>query len=94
QISQIRDVMFPLKEKADKGRIRKESYPFSILYNYEGEEKRLDLLTIDNKIFSIWNDGFKILRGQNADSDIVHEDIETLLSMDMKLHLLAIENIA
>lgn len=94
QISQIRDIIFSLKEKADKGRIRKESYPFSIIYNYEGDEKRLDLLTIDSKIFSIWNDGFKILLGQNADSEIVQEDIETLLSMDMKLQLLAIENIA
>ena len=80
-----KDIVFKQKNKI-------ESHAFGIALSSENTE-RLELLATDERKFCVWIDGIRILLGQPPNSDVATSDMETLLNMDMKIHLLAIENI-
>lgn len=43
--------------------------------------------------YCVWIDGLNILLGKELTSDLTKSDVEILLSMEMKLRLLDLENI-
>ena len=51
-------------------------------------------MNIIASIFSIWVDGLSVLAGKPMPSKFSEEDIDTLLNMDLKLHLLDIEDVS
>lgn len=66
---------------------------FSLMYETEAEEKHLDFIAANQKTFAIWTDGFATLLNKGMPSTESHEELETLLNMEMKLRLLDLENI-
>ena len=91
QVNQMKELLLG-KDIVTKHKSKTESHAFGIVFS-GGEDKRLELLATDERTFSVWIDGIKILLGQQPDSDLATSDMDTLLNMDMKIHLLAIENI-
>ena len=91
QVSQMKELLLG-KDIVFKQKNKTESHAFGIAFS-GGEDKRLELLATDERKFCVWIDGIRILLGQPPDSDLATSDMETLLNMDMKIHLLAIENI-
>lgn len=43
--------------------------------------------------YCIWTDGLSALLGKDLGSDLTRSDLDTLMSMEMKLRLLDLENI-
>lgn len=43
--------------------------------------------------YCIWTDGLSALLGKELGSDLTRSDLDTLMSMEMKLRLLDLENI-
>ncbi|KAI6655930.1 Engulfment and cell motility protein 1 [Oopsacas minuta] len=91
QVNQMKELLLG-KDIVFKSKNKTESHALGIVFS-GGEDKRLELLATDERKFCVWIDGIRILLGQQPDSDLAISDMETLLNMDMKIHLLAIENI-
>lgn len=70
------------------------SYCFSLMYDTESEEKHLDFIATSQPMFAIWTDGLATLLNKEMLSTEAHEELETLLNMEMKLRLLDLENIS
>ncbi|XP_058973954.2 engulfment and cell motility protein 1-like [Pocillopora verrucosa] len=66
---------------------------FSLMYESEAEEKHLDFIAATQIIFANWTDGLATLLNKEMPSKESHEELETLLNMEMKLRLLDLENI-
>ncbi|KAL9976284.1 hypothetical protein ACROYT_G013567 [Oculina patagonica] len=66
---------------------------FSLMYESETEEKHLDFIAATPATFAIWTDGLATLLNKEMPSSESHEELETLLNMEMKLRLLDLENI-
>ena len=91
QVNQMKELLLG-KDIVIKNKSKVESHALGIVFS-GGEDKRLELLATDERTFSVWTDGIRILLGQPPDSELATSDMDTLLNMDMKIHLLAIENI-
>uniref|UniRef100_A0A8C8SUA8 Engulfment and cell motility 1 n=1 Tax=Pelusios castaneus TaxID=367368 RepID=A0A8C8SUA8_9SAUR len=63
---------------------------FSILYDSNGQ---LNFIAPDKHEYCIWTDGLNALLGKDMLSDLTRNDLDTLLSMEIKLRLLDLENI-
>ncbi|KAJ1199945.1 hypothetical protein NDU88_003776 [Pleurodeles waltl] len=63
---------------------------FSILYDTNGQ---LNFIAPDRHEYCIWTDGLNALLGKDMTSELTQNDLDTLLSMEIKLRLLDLENI-
>ncbi|MGH0179028.1 UNVERIFIED_CONTAM: hypothetical protein FKN15_000687 [Acipenser sinensis] len=63
---------------------------FSVLYE---SDEYLNFIAPDKHEYSVWTDGLNALLGKEMASDLTKSDLDTLLSMEMKLRLLDLENI-
>nr|XP_028591567.1 engulfment and cell motility protein 2 isoform X6 [Podarcis muralis] len=63
---------------------------FSILYD---PDETLNFIAPNKYEYCIWIDGLNALLGKEMGSDLTKSDLDTLLSMEMKLRLLDLENI-
>uniref|UniRef100_A0A9J8A757 Engulfment and cell motility 2 n=2 Tax=Cyprinus carpio TaxID=7962 RepID=A0A9J8A757_CYPCA len=64
---------------------------FSILYD---PDEALNFVATNKYEYCIWTDGVSALLGKELGSDLTRSDLDTLMSMEMKLRLLDLENIA
>lgn len=67
---------------------------FSLMYETESDEKHLDFIATNQPMYAIWTDGLATLLNKEMLSPESHEELETLLNMEMKLRLLDLENIS
>ncbi|KAG9353389.1 hypothetical protein JZ751_017984 [Albula glossodonta] len=63
---------------------------FSILYD---PDEALNFVAPNKYEYCIWTDGLCALLGREMGSDLTRSDLDTLISMEMKLRLLDLENI-
>ncbi|XP_070798015.1 engulfment and cell motility protein 2 isoform X2 [Pituophis catenifer annectens] len=63
---------------------------FSILYD---PDETLNFIAPNKYEFCIWVDGLNALLGKDMVSELTKSDLDTLLSMEMKLRLLDLENV-
>ncbi|XP_034280033.1 engulfment and cell motility protein 2 isoform X2 [Pantherophis guttatus] len=63
---------------------------FSILYD---PDETLNFIAPNKYEFCIWVDGLNALVGKDMGSELTKSDLDTLLSMEMKLRLLDLENV-
>ncbi|XP_062985760.1 engulfment and cell motility protein 1 isoform X1 [Elgaria multicarinata webbii] len=63
---------------------------FSILYDSNGQ---LNFIAPDKHEYCVWTDGLNALLGKDMMSELTRNDLDTLLSMEIKLRLLDLENI-
>uniref|UniRef100_A0A6Q2YQD2 ELMO domain-containing protein n=1 Tax=Esox lucius TaxID=8010 RepID=A0A6Q2YQD2_ESOLU len=63
---------------------------FSILYD---PDENLNFVAPNKYEYCIWTDGLCALLGREMASDLTRSDLDTLISMEMKLRLLDLENI-
>uniref|UniRef100_A0A8C9VPF2 Engulfment and cell motility 1 n=1 Tax=Scleropages formosus TaxID=113540 RepID=A0A8C9VPF2_SCLFO len=63
---------------------------FSILYE---SDEYLNFIAPDKHEYCVWTDGLNALLGKEMTSEFTKSDLDTLLSMEMKLRLLDLENI-
>ncbi|XP_052466444.1 engulfment and cell motility protein 2 isoform X4 [Carassius gibelio] len=63
---------------------------FSILYD---PDEALNFVATNKYEYCIWRDGLSALLGKELGSDLTRSDLDTLMSMEMKLRLLDLENI-
>ncbi|KAI2595163.1 ELMO2 isoform 18, partial [Pan troglodytes] len=63
---------------------------FSILYD---PDETLNFIAPNKYEYCIWIDGLSALLGKDMSSELTKSDLDTLLSMEMKLRLLDLENI-
>ncbi|XP_015220342.1 engulfment and cell motility protein 2 isoform X3 [Lepisosteus oculatus] len=63
---------------------------FSILYD---PDEALNFIAPNKYEYCIWTDGLCALLGREMSSDLTRSDLDTLISMEMKLRLLDLENI-
>uniref|UniRef100_A0ACB8F7F7 Engulfment and cell motility protein 2 n=1 Tax=Sphaerodactylus townsendi TaxID=933632 RepID=A0ACB8F7F7_9SAUR len=63
---------------------------FSILYD---PDETLNFIAPNKYEYCIWIDGLNVLLGKDMASDLTKSDLDTLLSMEMKLRLLDLENV-
>ncbi|XP_018092869.1 engulfment and cell motility 2 S homeolog isoform X2 [Xenopus laevis] len=63
---------------------------FSILYD---PDETLNFIAPNKYEYCIWIDGVNALLGREMNSELARSDMDTLLSMEMKLRLLDLENI-
>uniref|UniRef100_A0A8C6Y1W1 Engulfment and cell motility 2 n=1 Tax=Naja naja TaxID=35670 RepID=A0A8C6Y1W1_NAJNA len=63
---------------------------FSILYD---PDEALNFIAPNKYEFCIWIDGLNALLGKDMASELTKSDLDTLLSMEMKLRLLDLENV-
>lgn len=58
------------------------------------QEEPLNFVAPNEKVFDYWTDGINALLGQEMTTKETMQDLETLLSMDIKLRLLDTEGIS
>ncbi|XP_059900162.1 engulfment and cell motility protein 1 isoform X2 [Gadus macrocephalus] len=63
---------------------------FSVLYE---SDEYLNFMAPDKHEYCVWTDGLNALLGKEMTSEYTKADMDTLLSMEMKLRLLDLENI-
>ncbi|XP_078395453.1 engulfment and cell motility protein 1 isoform X1 [Cetorhinus maximus] len=63
---------------------------FSILYD---PDDSLNFIAPDKHEYCVWTDGLNALLGKEMMSELTKNDLDTLLTMEMKLRLLDLENI-
>ncbi|XP_042331412.1 engulfment and cell motility protein 1 isoform X2 [Sceloporus undulatus] len=63
---------------------------FSILFDSNGQ---LNFIAPDKHEYCVWTDGLNALLGKDMMSELTRNDLDTLLSMEIKLRLLDLENI-
>nr|KAF6358194.1 engulfment and cell motility 2 [Pipistrellus kuhlii] len=63
---------------------------FSILYD---PDETLNFIAPNKYEYCIWIDGLSALLGKDMSSELTKSDLDTLLSMEMKLRLLDLENV-
>ncbi|XP_072536513.1 engulfment and cell motility protein 1 isoform X1 [Salminus brasiliensis] len=63
---------------------------FSVLYE---SDEYLNFIAPDKHEYCIWIDGLNALLGKEMTSDLTKSDMDTLVSMEIKLRLLDLENI-
>uniref|UniRef100_A0A8C1Q8C6 Engulfment and cell motility protein 3-like n=1 Tax=Cyprinus carpio TaxID=7962 RepID=A0A8C1Q8C6_CYPCA len=78
--------------KENKGKQTKVlDLAFSITYDVE--EYSLNFIASSRTDFCLWTDGLSVLLGKEMSSESMHSELEILLSMEIKLRLLDLENV-
>uniref|UniRef100_A0A6Q2YTY3 ELMO domain-containing protein n=1 Tax=Esox lucius TaxID=8010 RepID=A0A6Q2YTY3_ESOLU len=79
-----------MKEKSALKQNKVLELAFSILYD---PDENLNFVAPNKYEYCIWTDGLCALLGREMASDLTRSDLDTLISMEMKLRLLDLENI-
>ncbi|KAK3571341.1 hypothetical protein QTP86_007965 [Hemibagrus guttatus] len=65
-------------------------FAFSILYE---SDEYLNFIAQDKYEYCIWTDGLNALLGKEMTSELTKSDMDTLVTMEIKLRLLDLENV-
>uniref|UniRef100_A0A8C6SVQ2 Engulfment and cell motility 2 n=1 Tax=Neogobius melanostomus TaxID=47308 RepID=A0A8C6SVQ2_9GOBI len=79
-----------MKEKSALKQNKVLELAFSVLYD---PDETLNFVAPNKYEYCIWTDGLCALLGREMGSDLTRSDLDTLISMEMKLRLLDLENI-
>uniref|UniRef100_A0AAX7SFG1 ELMO domain-containing protein n=1 Tax=Astatotilapia calliptera TaxID=8154 RepID=A0AAX7SFG1_ASTCA len=79
-----------MKEKGALKQNKVLELAFSVLYE---SDEYLNFIAPDKHEYCVWTDGLNALLGKEMTSEYTKSDMDTLLSMEMKLRLLDLENI-
>ncbi|XP_029009170.1 engulfment and cell motility protein 3 [Betta splendens] len=79
--------------KENKGKQNKEMLDLAFSITYDVEESSLDFIAPSRTDFCLWTDGLNVLLGRDMSSESMRSELEILLSMEIKLRLLDLENV-
>ncbi|XP_076878169.1 engulfment and cell motility protein 3 isoform X1 [Brachyhypopomus gauderio] len=79
--------------KENKGKQTKEMLDLAFSITYDVEEYNLNFIASSRTDFCLWTDGLNVLLGKEMSSDSMRSELEILLSMEIKLRLLDLENV-
>ncbi|RXM35522.1 Engulfment and cell motility protein 1 [Acipenser ruthenus] len=77
-------------EENPQGEVPHDSLQEKFLYE---SDEYLNFIAPDKHEYCVWTDGLNALLGKEMASELTKSDLDTLLSMEMKLRLLDLENI-
>uniref|UniRef100_A0A8C3KU27 PH domain-containing protein n=1 Tax=Calidris pygmaea TaxID=425635 RepID=A0A8C3KU27_9CHAR len=81
------------KEKSS-GKQNKDVLELAFSIVYDMEEYCLNFIAPNRYEFCLWTDGLNVLLGKEMMSERTQTDLDVLLSMELKLRLLDLENIS
>ncbi|NXJ65296.1 ELMO3 protein, partial [Rostratula benghalensis] len=81
------------KEKSS-GKQNKDVLELTFSIVYDMEQYSLSFIAPTRYEFCLWTDGLNVLLGKEMTSERMRTDLETLMSMELKLRLLDLENIS
>ncbi|XP_061532278.1 engulfment and cell motility protein 3 isoform X2 [Phycodurus eques] len=79
--------------KENKGKQNKEVSDLAFSITYDVEEYSLNFVAPSRTDFCLWTDGLSVLLGREMSSESMRSELDILLSMEIKLRLLDLENI-
>ncbi|MCJ8734447.1 hypothetical protein PDJAM_G00235520 [Pangasius djambal] len=79
--------------KENKGKQTKEMLDLAFSITYDVEEYSLNFVASSRTDFCLWTDGLNVLLGKEMSSESMRSELEILLSMEIKLRLLDLENV-
>uniref|UniRef100_A0A8C4GUQ6 Engulfment and cell motility 3 n=1 Tax=Dicentrarchus labrax TaxID=13489 RepID=A0A8C4GUQ6_DICLA len=79
--------------KENKGKQNKEVLDLAFSITYDVEEYSLNFIAPSRTDFCLWTDGLSVLLGRDMSSESMRSELEILLSMEIKLRLLDLENV-
>ncbi|XP_043979779.1 engulfment and cell motility protein 3 [Gambusia affinis] len=79
--------------KENKGKQTKEVLDLAFSITYDVEECSLNFIAPSRTDFCLWTDGLSVLLGRDMSSESMRSELEILLSMEIKLRLLDLENV-
>uniref|UniRef100_A0A3Q2FRK4 Engulfment and cell motility 3 n=1 Tax=Cyprinodon variegatus TaxID=28743 RepID=A0A3Q2FRK4_CYPVA len=79
--------------KENKGKQTKEVLDLAFSITYDVEEYSLNFIAPSRTDFCLWTDGLSVLLGRDMSSESMRSELEILLSMEIKLRLLDLENV-
>ncbi|CAL8260286.1 unnamed protein product [Merluccius merluccius] len=79
--------------KENKGKQTKEVLDMSFSITYDVEEYSLNFIASSRTDFCLWTDGLCVLLGRDMSSESMRSELDILLSMEIKLRLLDLENV-
>uniref|UniRef100_A0A4W4EUD4 ELMO domain-containing protein n=1 Tax=Electrophorus electricus TaxID=8005 RepID=A0A4W4EUD4_ELEEL len=79
--------------KENKGKQTKEMLDLAFSITYDVEEYSLNFIASSRTDFCLWTDGLNVLLGKEMSSESMRSELEILLSMEIKLRLLDLENV-
>ncbi|KAI4885978.1 hypothetical protein NFI96_033064 [Prochilodus magdalenae] len=79
--------------KENKGKQTKEVLDLAFSITYDVEEYSLNFIASSRTDFCLWTDGLNVLLGKEMSSEAMRSELEILLSMEIKLRLLDLENV-
>uniref|UniRef100_A0AAQ4R2X0 Engulfment and cell motility 3 n=1 Tax=Gasterosteus aculeatus aculeatus TaxID=481459 RepID=A0AAQ4R2X0_GASAC len=79
--------------KEHKGKQNKEILDLAFSITYDVEEDSLNFIAPSRTDFCLWTDGLSVLLGRDMTSESMRSELEILLSMEIKLRLLDLENV-
>ncbi|KAM7396359.1 hypothetical protein PAMP_019404 [Pampus punctatissimus] len=79
--------------KENKGKQNKEVLDLAFSITYDVEEDSLNFIAPSRTDFCLWTDGLSVLLGREMSSESMRSELEILLSMEIKLRLLDLENV-
>ncbi|KAF4094304.1 hypothetical protein AMELA_G00011490 [Ameiurus melas] len=79
--------------KDNKGKQTKEMLDLAFSITYDVEEYSLNFVASSRTDFCLWTDGLSVLLGKEMSSESMRSELEILLSMEIKLRLLDLENV-
>uniref|UniRef100_A0A6Q2YHX5 ELMO domain-containing protein n=1 Tax=Esox lucius TaxID=8010 RepID=A0A6Q2YHX5_ESOLU len=79
--------------KENKGKQTKEVLDLAFSITYDVEEYSLNFIASSRIDFCLWTDGLSVLLGRDMSSECMRSELEILLSMEIKLRLLDLENV-
>uniref|UniRef100_A0A8C5BPL9 ELMO domain-containing protein n=1 Tax=Gadus morhua TaxID=8049 RepID=A0A8C5BPL9_GADMO len=79
--------------KENKGKQTKEVLDLAFSITYDVEDYSLNFIASSRADFCLWTDGLSVLLGRDMGSESMRSELEILLSMEIKLRLLDLENV-
>ncbi|XP_058253489.1 engulfment and cell motility protein 3 isoform X1 [Hemibagrus wyckioides] len=79
--------------KDNKGKQTKELLDLAFSITYDVEEYSLNFIASSRTDYCLWTDGLSVLLGKDMSSESMRSELEILLSMEIKLRLLDLENV-
>ncbi|XP_077453195.1 engulfment and cell motility protein 3 isoform X1 [Stigmatopora argus] len=79
--------------KENKGKQNKDVLDLAFSITYDVEEYSLNFIAPSRTDFCLWTDGLSVLLGRDMSSESMRSELDILLSMEIKLRLLDLENI-
>ncbi|KAI7811564.1 engulfment and cell motility protein 3 [Triplophysa rosa] len=79
--------------KENKGKQTKEVLDLAFSIMYDVEEYSLNFIASSRTDFCLWTDGLSVLLGKEMSSESMRSELDILLSMEIKLRLLDLENV-